>query len=92
MSPRAKFISLWFAALFSPLLAGYALLSGITFVWFNATGFCGSWSDERASLWAWSAFSLFCLFAVIAIEAVVHLVRYYNTLPSRPDREVESSQ
>lgn len=89
MSPRAKFISLWFAALFSPLVAGYALLSGITFVWFNATG---SWSDKRASLWTWSAFSLFCLFAVIAIVAIVHLVRYYNALPRLPDREVVSSQ
>ena len=89
MTQRAKLISLWFAALLSPLVAGYALLSFITFVWFNATG---SWSEERASLWAWSAFFIFCLFAVAAVMAIIRLVRYYNSLPHLPDREEVSSQ
>jgi MFS family permease len=89
MSLRAKLISLWFAALLSPLVAGYALLSAITYVWFNANS---SWSNERASLWAWSALTFFCLFAVMAVVAIVRLVRYYNSLPRLPDREEVSSQ
>jgi hypothetical protein len=89
LSLRAKIISLWVTALLSPLVAGYALLSAITFVWFNATG---TWSDARASLWAWSAFFFFCLFAVIAIMAIVRLVCHYNSLSHLPDQEDVTSQ
>ena len=88
MSQRTKLISLWVFALLSPLVAGYALLSSVTYVWLNAAG---SLPRERAEPWAWGAFFLFCLFAVVTVVSVVRLVRYYNSLPHLPDREEVTS-
>ena len=88
MSQRIKIISLWVSSLLSPLVAGYALLSAVTYVWLNAEG---SLPRERAELWAWGAFFLFCLFAVLAVVSIIRLVRYYNSLPHLPDREEVTS-
>ena len=84
MSQHTKLISLWVLVLLSPLVAGYALLSSVTYVWLNASG---SLPRERAELWAWGSFFLFCLFAVVAVFSIVRLVRYYNSLPHLPDSE-----
>lgn len=89
LSPRARLRALWAIALGTPLIAVYALLSAVTYVWFNASG---HWPAERASLWANSAFALFCVFGVIAVVAIVLLVRHYNGLSRHPDQQEEHDQ
>jgi TRAP-type C4-dicarboxylate transport system permease small subunit len=89
LSPRVRLIVLWVTALGAPLVAGYCILSAYSYAWLNAAG---SWSAERASLWASAAFFFFCLFAAVSVNAIVRLLRYYNSLPRLPDRDEVQNQ
>lgn len=74
---------LWLTALIGPILAGFALLSAVSYAWLNASA---AWSAERAWLWAGVAFVLFCLVGAVSVISVSRLVRYYNSLPRLPSQ------
>jgi ABC-type multidrug transport system permease subunit len=78
MYSRAKLISIWVAAGFSTVAAGYAFVTAGTLAALSAFG---SWSHEYATLWIWAAFLLSCLFGVEARIIIVRLLRYYEQLP-----------
>jgi hypothetical protein len=74
---RRKII-LWIGLILSIPATGYGGMSVVFYFWLNASQ-PERWSEERASIWAYSALALTVIFFIIFIYCIVSLIKESRT-------------
>ncbi len=74
MTKRSRTL-LWLGAVLSPVASFFAFWSGVFYAWMNASG---SWSAERAAMWAYPCFALALVFLALFGWCVWRLIRLSN--------------
>lgn len=71
-APKRTRVLLWLGAITSPIASYYSFWAAIFYSWMNANG---SWSAERAAMWAYPCLALSVIFAASFIWCVCKLTR-----------------